>query len=399
MPETLSIACIVKNEEKSLARMLRTVSEIADEIIVTDTGSSDRTLEIARDFGAKIFYFEWTDDFSAAKNFSLAQASMDWVLFLDADEELINPQNIRPYLSDNSEKAYMLQVIHLKQEASDSSTGVNTSLRLFPNNSGYKFFGSVHEHLINPESDFQKSMISESYIRHYGFQQSKNQLVKKRIRNLRLLEKSLKSQSENDYYYYLCFLSAQEYSLLGKYKKAMEYFEKCLNYHDLDENTLINTVSSLIRVYSNLEDWDKVRNLFEKYHNIALKNPDFCLLYGIYLFEICHQSERAYQYFIMAKNFNLMSKPFIIYDLASTNWKSDYFMAMIDFQKGDYQSAKINLESARKNKENFWKINYYLIISCFKLKEYQKAKDLFRVYQSGFPEKEKQKLEKLIPDL
>jgi tetratricopeptide (TPR) repeat protein/glycosyltransferase involved in cell wall biosynthesis len=82
------VCLIVKNEERHLPRCLESVRGVADEIVVVDTGSTDRTLEIAREHGARVAYFEWCDDFSAAKNFSIEQATGDWILSIDADESI-----------------------------------------------------------------------------------------------------------------------------------------------------------------------------------------------------------------------------------------------------------------------------------------------------------------------
>ncbi len=87
---TLSLCMIVKNEEKHLARCLSSVKDVADEIVIVDTGSTDKTIEIAESFSAKIFHFDWVNDFSAARNFALSKCTGDWILYLDADEEL-NP--------------------------------------------------------------------------------------------------------------------------------------------------------------------------------------------------------------------------------------------------------------------------------------------------------------------
>src|ERR1039458_754836 len=86
---SLSVCLITKDEETNIARALRSVKKVADEIVVADTGSTDNTLRIAGDFGAKIFNFVWIDDFSAARNFSISHATKDWILWLDADEELL----------------------------------------------------------------------------------------------------------------------------------------------------------------------------------------------------------------------------------------------------------------------------------------------------------------------
>src|SRR3990167_6711291 len=85
---TISLCMIVKNEERYLDQCLNSVKDLADEIIIVDTGSTDRTKEIAKKFNAKIFDFKWTDDFSAARNESIKHATKDWILVLDADEVL-----------------------------------------------------------------------------------------------------------------------------------------------------------------------------------------------------------------------------------------------------------------------------------------------------------------------
>ncbi|MBS3100698.1 glycosyltransferase family 2 protein [Candidatus Woesearchaeota archaeon] len=86
MPQTISLCMITKNEGRYLEQCLNSVGEIADEIIIVDTGSTDKTKEIAKKFKAKIIDFKWIDDFSAARNESLKHATKDWILVMDADE-------------------------------------------------------------------------------------------------------------------------------------------------------------------------------------------------------------------------------------------------------------------------------------------------------------------------
>ena len=85
---TISLCMIVKNEEAVLARCLDSVRDAVDEIVIVDTGSTDRTKEIARGYTEKVFDFEWIDDFSAARNYAYAQATMDYQMWLDADDVL-----------------------------------------------------------------------------------------------------------------------------------------------------------------------------------------------------------------------------------------------------------------------------------------------------------------------
>ena len=105
---TISVCMIVKNEEKRLADCLNCLKTIADEIIIVDTGSTDKTKDIAASFNAKIFDFEWCDDFSAARNFAFSKAGCDYIYSADADEE-IDAENIKRFelvkeaLNDNPE--------------------------------------------------------------------------------------------------------------------------------------------------------------------------------------------------------------------------------------------------------------------------------------------------------
>ena len=85
---TLSVTIIAKNEERNLAT-LSSVADVADEVIVTDTGSTDRTVDVARRHQARVLHFPWIDDFAAAHNFGMSHADCDWILMLDADEELL----------------------------------------------------------------------------------------------------------------------------------------------------------------------------------------------------------------------------------------------------------------------------------------------------------------------
>src|ERR1039457_6090419 len=83
---SLSLALIVKNEARCLARCLRSVQSVVNDIVVVDTGSQDDTVRIARECQATVMNFAWGDDFAAARNFALAQTTGDWILVLDADE-------------------------------------------------------------------------------------------------------------------------------------------------------------------------------------------------------------------------------------------------------------------------------------------------------------------------
>ncbi len=99
---------IARNEENNLVNCLSKVGSLVDEIIVVDTGSTDKTKDVAKIFGAKVFDFKWNNNFSDARNFSLSKATGDWILILDADE-VISPKDhdrMRKLVKEGGEKTY-----------------------------------------------------------------------------------------------------------------------------------------------------------------------------------------------------------------------------------------------------------------------------------------------------
>ena len=164
----VSLCMIVKNEEKHLAKCLESVKPVVGEMIVVDTGSTDRTRDIAKVFGAKVYDFKWCDDFSRARNFSLSKASGDWIFVLDADEvissddhatfrELVEKPFSSPLAYSFETKNYTMLANRVGWYANDGTyeeeAGIgwisSVKVRLFPNIPGVRFTYPVHE-LVDP---------------------------------------------------------------------------------------------------------------------------------------------------------------------------------------------------------------------------------------------------------
>ncbi|MCX5813476.1 MAG: glycosyltransferase [Proteobacteria bacterium] len=183
---TLSVCMIVKNEEENLPVALASVRGVADELIVVDTGSKDRTVEIARRFGAKVFHFDWCDDFSAARNESLRHATKDYIMWLDGDDEFQSnhPGELREVLKMHRGKAFHFLVQLLFENRKDEYYQV----RLFPRRKDILFEGRVHE---QPNYSLRRSGIptltTQLRIVHHGYNSPDN-IVQKLERNLKILE-------------------------------------------------------------------------------------------------------------------------------------------------------------------------------------------------------------------
>ncbi|RFC43701.1 MAG: hypothetical protein DVB28_001389 [Verrucomicrobia bacterium] len=118
----LSIAMIVKNEEKNLPRCLTSVQGLFEELVVVDTGSTDRTVEIARQFGAKVVPFKWQDNFAAARNAGIAHCTGDWILAIDADEAIdpVDHTAVRSLLTEGGPQAFRIRVRNYLLNASQT---------------------------------------------------------------------------------------------------------------------------------------------------------------------------------------------------------------------------------------------------------------------------------------
>ena len=190
----LSVCVIAKNEEQFLGRCLASVKGLADQIVVVDTGSTDRTVEIAKEHGAEIHSFSWTDDFSAARNSALEHVTGDWVLVLDADEELVpeSHEALRKLISAAAVMAWRLPIVDMGVE----EEGCSYVPRLFRNAPALFFVGRVHEQVFSSIEVRRRewgldNRLGDAQLRHYGYTA---QLVKDRdkiTRNLRLLEKAI----------------------------------------------------------------------------------------------------------------------------------------------------------------------------------------------------------------
>ncbi len=234
--QTVSVCMIVKNAQAALYRCLDSVKTIADEIIVCDTGSTDRTVEIAREYTDQVHRIPWEDDFAAARNRSIEKAMKDWILWIDADEYLLGGDNLAKYLCDNMYNGYVIRQHH---HAIDAQFKPDVPVRLFRNGRGVRFFGCVHEH---PETELNKGVtpaviLSDVHIIHDGYV---TEAVRRRrfLRNLPLLLKDRKRHPNRRLG--LVFL-ARDYIHLARYElehtrgqmtdKARKYLERAIEIH------------------------------------------------------------------------------------------------------------------------------------------------------------------------
>jgi glycosyltransferase involved in cell wall biosynthesis len=189
----ISLCMIVKDEEDHLVGCLKSVEGVADEIIIVDTGSRDNTLSIAKSFGAKLYYHEWEDNFAIPRNISIEHAGGEWILMLDADEQLEQESQakVRKLTVNHDALGYRV-LIQLHPEWTEMR-----SVRLFRNIPEMRFAGVYHEELQVTEDMRQKFVDAGIKIIHKPF--SPEDFNRKYERNVTMLKKHI-SQYPNSIY-------------------------------------------------------------------------------------------------------------------------------------------------------------------------------------------------------
>ena len=198
----LSLSMIVKNEEKFLEDCLRSVEGVVDEMVIVDTGSTDRSRDIAERFGARVFSWAWSGDFSAARNECLRHVSGDWVLYMDADERLESGHGkaLRSLMRHPSAGAFLIYVggtIALQNGRYGHS---NAYPRLFRRHPNIGFEGKVHEQIAPSIERLGMPILpSTVVVRHLGYGQSVEITMQKSRRNISLLRVQLDESPDDAY--------------------------------------------------------------------------------------------------------------------------------------------------------------------------------------------------------
>jgi len=187
-PPAISACMIVKNEEKMLPGCLKSIQKYVDEIVIVDTGSTDRTVEIAASFGARIYYHLWENNFSKHRNQSFGYARGDWILYIDADEELMPGsgemlQNAIQADEDVDAISVTLECIFDK----GGSFAYNNAIRVFRNHRGLHYAGRVHNYIVG----VKKVVCEPIRLFHHGYALDKNTMKEKFERTTSLLKKDI----------------------------------------------------------------------------------------------------------------------------------------------------------------------------------------------------------------
>lgn len=287
----ISQCLIAKNEENNIGHCLSHLKSVVDEQIVVDTGSTDRTVEIAEELGAKVFHFDWINDFSAARNFALSKAKGDWIIFLDCDEYFSEDSVsfIKEYIVKLGEKRYIdglsCEIINIDSNNNIIATARNVSSRIFKRKEYLKYKNTIHEILSNTKSTRSSPALADASeflkIFHTGYAAEEIEKKNKNERNINLLEKEIEQDPKD---WKLNLYLSKQLNMEKRYEEALDYSLKSLQYID---KTVIYDYYSII--YSNIilnmielkKSYDEIKRTFD----IAIEHfsnfPDYYMYMGI----------------------------------------------------------------------------------------------------------------------
>lgn len=226
----ISVCYIVKNGEKYIKKSIDKVKLFINpsEILVVDTGSTDKTVEIALKTGANVKHYKWCNNFANARNYALKMAKNDRILFLDADEvpcqvnmkECIRRMSVYPQAIGR-----ITRINYCYTEDGKEST-VNDLTERFFDRRLYKYEDAVHEQLVKKDKGKMEAYIMPFIVKHYGYFQSREKLKEKAEYYNSILFRELKKKPTDPY---IMFQIGQSYRIIGDDKKALEYFTKALH--------------------------------------------------------------------------------------------------------------------------------------------------------------------------
>jgi tetratricopeptide (TPR) repeat protein len=223
----LSLCMIVRDEEEMLERCLISVADAVDQIVVVDTGSVDRSVEIARSFGAEVIDFGWTGSFAEARNVSLDAAECEWILFLDADEVLVggSRERLRELTRRRWCEGFDFTVLNHTGDIEDGTSVSHTALRMFRNRPHHRFEGRLHEQIAERLPAFLPGRVRRSGlgIEHFGYLRAVRSERAKSERNIALLRLQ---QAEGPPSAFLHFNLGSEHAAAGDHEAAVLELER-----------------------------------------------------------------------------------------------------------------------------------------------------------------------------
>ncbi|WP_374004809.1 glycosyltransferase [Bacillus velezensis] len=334
---SVSLCVIVKNEEEVLAGCLDSVKDIADEIVIADTGSTDRTKEIAARYTDKIYDFEWIDHFAAARNFVFSKAEMDYILWLDADDILTEKDReklIELKASLSKEVDAVSMYYHVGFDARGEVSFRYRRNRLVKREKGFRWIGAVHEYL----EVYGNIIETDIAVTH---RKSAKKHSPPSDRNLKIYEKMAKkseTMTPRDLFYF-----ANELKDHGQYQRAITYYHHFLSTKQCWIEDEIRTCQYLSDCYRAVGHEEAAMTSLLKSFLIDCPRPEFCCRLGDYFAEKRQYRQGVFWYELAL---SAKSSDAGFTQLEYSTWYPHLQLCVCHWQLGDREKAKIHNDKA-----------------------------------------------------
>ncbi len=301
----ISVCIIAKNEEKNIERCLSSLAPYGFEIVLVDTGSTDRTKELAAKYTDKIYDFVWINDFSAARNFSLEKACNNWIFMIDCDEwiETVDIEELEYFRKHLSHAVGSVDRHNITGTPENPGKSIDRTERFFDRRK-FHYTGTIHEQLTPRHEKTFETFLLKTAIGHDGYCMTEEARLAKSHRNVSLLLKQLEQEPENPYVFYQL---GKGYQIIDDSEKACYYFGKGLEFN-LD--TELAYVQSMVVEYGFelLKSGRKEEALFfENIYDDFSGSADFNYLMGLIYLEN-QMYNQALEAFNKATDFDFANK-------------------------------------------------------------------------------------------
>ena len=351
----ISICMIVKNEEKHLPKCLESVGGLGAEIVIVDTGSTDQTVEIARRYGARIFYFPWNNNFSDARNESLKHATREWIIWLDADDLLPETEHEKIRKLAHREPNRGFYFILRNQGIDDSRC---YQLRMFPNRPDIRFEGAIHEQVANTLKRLKIPIQNTDVtLIHTGY--ATEEIVRgKKKKYLKMMEEWLVKHPDDCLIQYQFALTNHT---MDQHQKAVQEFEKFLSHSDClnqDKNVVFYALILTGRSYLNLGNTDKALHYLLEAEKLNT-NSDFLKISLAEVYTNRSEPEKAIQYLESVGDLTKPQITFMPMDYSILYFGQQALLGSNWMKLGELEKAWYYFEKAERLKPGRAEVAYY----------------------------------------
>lgn len=382
---TVSVCMIVKNEEELLPQCLDSIKDLADEIVIVDTGSTDRTVEIAKSYGARIYHYEWKNDFSAARNVSIEYAAGDWICIIDADEELETDDLalLKKTLYTTKYRALSISVYNFSREEAQCSSFL-PSVRFFRRETMARYEGIVHNMLRLPDSE--EVLRLPVRFRHYGYGLSKGKMAKKVERTKSMLLQQLEEDPDYGFAHFnlsQILRGEQDVPTADQMERVIYHSHRAVELSDPhkpgERHIYLMASHQLVTAYFNKGDY---KNAEKWCHHALSLQPDYLdpLLSLGHIYSSTRQLDQARRYYReyldRQKNYDEHSQTeYIILLHLHSRHNAYYGLGLVSQMENKYQEAADWYEKCIAERRDYLDVHYRLGMMYYQLNRFDNARD------------------------